>query len=166
MVMKPNGKSPVSSSNDQEVMLFKDISPDVVGNMKLVNGQSHIERRILDEVEIATTPRTCYEALLLGKDCNRLLQEIYSLYKHSHLAFSHDDEHKTSWRVLFKQPVTAVEILQMRGIIVPVTVTNQRKQSVLNMDMRAFTTHLRGFTPSFAVSVFLFQFEHWVRLSF
>lgn len=30
---------------------------DVVGNMKLVNGQFHIERRILDEVEIATTPR-------------------------------------------------------------------------------------------------------------
>ncbi|CAN6867839.1 unnamed protein product [Brassica oleracea] len=64
---------------------------DVVGHMKLVDGQTLIERSTLDEVKITTTrhimvhvqshedyflQRTCHEALPLGPGCNRLLQEV------------------------------------------------------------------------------------------
>ncbi|KAF2537936.1 hypothetical protein F2Q68_00020141 [Brassica cretica] len=69
MAMKPHGKSIVSSDNDEKVIFFKDLSLgpheaqlrcnycdvylDVVGHMKLVNGQSIVEAPVLDEVEIA-----------------------------------------------------------------------------------------------------------------
>ncbi|KAH0885829.1 hypothetical protein HID58_061925 [Brassica napus] len=66
---------------------------DVVGHMKLVNGQSIIETPVLDEVEIARARHvlvhvqshdddilkwTCDEALPLGPGCKRLLKKFKS----------------------------------------------------------------------------------------
>uniref|UniRef100_A0A0D3D6Z7 Replication factor A C-terminal domain-containing protein n=1 Tax=Brassica oleracea var. oleracea TaxID=109376 RepID=A0A0D3D6Z7_BRAOL len=59
---------------------------DVVGHMKLVNGQSIIETPVLDEVEIARARHVLWtydEALPLGPGCKRLLQKKFKSYENT-----------------------------------------------------------------------------------
>ncbi|CDY69923.1 BnaUnng03520D [Brassica napus] len=59
---------------------------DVVGHMKLVNGQSIIETPVLDEVEIARARHVLWtydEALPLGPGCKRLLQKKIKSYENT-----------------------------------------------------------------------------------
>ncbi|KAH0852529.1 hypothetical protein HID58_093912, partial [Brassica napus] len=53
---------------------------DVVGHLRLVNGQSLIDRPVLDEAEIISMRHVLwsrYEAVPLGQGCKRFLQEIH-----------------------------------------------------------------------------------------
>ncbi|XP_056857822.1 uncharacterized protein LOC108846666 isoform X2 [Raphanus sativus] len=143
------------------IILLKMQGYYVVGNMKLVNGQSHIERRILDEEEIATTPRVMVH--LQSQEFGPVMK-LYFWEKTATDFCKKFTAYKNTPTLLLVTKVNTKH-LGDEGNNSTCHSDDQRKQSVLNMEMRAFTTHLRDFTPSFAVSVFLFQFEHWLRLS-
>ncbi|CAN6900998.1 unnamed protein product [Brassica oleracea] len=51
---------------------------DVVGHMKLLNGQSFIERPVLDKVKITTTRQSLDHIQTKEGGCNNILQEFYS----------------------------------------------------------------------------------------
>ncbi|KAJ0242388.1 hypothetical protein HA466_0208620 [Hirschfeldia incana] len=58
---------------------------DVVGHMKLVNGQTVTERSVLEELDVETARHllwTCDETLSLGQGSKRLLSKFQVLRKH------------------------------------------------------------------------------------
>ncbi|XP_013584583.1 PREDICTED: uncharacterized protein LOC106293452 [Brassica oleracea var. oleracea] len=82
---------------------------DVVGHMKLVNGQSILEAPVLDEVEIAKARRVLIHvqshdgpvmklSIPLGLGCERVLQKVQVVRGHTHCVTGHDRKHKDSRR--------------------------------------------------------------------